>query len=145
MTQRDERVLVVWSDELDAIIPLCRSFENSLIRQTASGVSTGPSLLATTSVVNPALDTELNEEAPKQASIETPPDLNAKSLSSGSWWGWKIGSRAKQAFSPEDVEKGRARFRPVRYFGPFYSGLALALSTCAVSSFIYGITILDAD
>jgi hypothetical protein len=110
-----------------------------------SGVSPGPSVLPTTSVVNPALDMELDEEAPKQASTETLPDLNAKSLSSGSWWGWKIGSRAKQAFSPEDIEKGRARFRPVRYFGPFHSGLALALSTCAVSSFIYGITILDAD
>jgi len=29
---RDERVLVIWSDNLDAIIPLCRDFDNSLIK-----------------------------------------------------------------------------------------------------------------
>ena len=110
----------------------------------ASGVSPGPSILAMTPIVNLALETELDGEAPKQAPTETSPDPNAKSISSDSWWGWKLGSRAKQALSPEDVEKGRARFWPVRYFGLFYSGLALALSTCAVS-FIYTTTILDAD
>lgn len=29
---RDERVLVVWSDELDSIIPTCRDFEDRLIK-----------------------------------------------------------------------------------------------------------------
>ena len=32
LQKRDEQVLVVWSDNLDTIIPLCRDFDNSLIK-----------------------------------------------------------------------------------------------------------------
>ena len=30
--KRDERVLVIWSDNLDNIIPICRDFEDKLIK-----------------------------------------------------------------------------------------------------------------
>lgn len=30
--QRDERVLVIWADSMDAIIPTCREFEDRLIK-----------------------------------------------------------------------------------------------------------------
>ena len=30
--KRDERVLVVWSDNIESIIPLCRDFDNSLVK-----------------------------------------------------------------------------------------------------------------
>src|SRR6266702_634482 len=141
--QRDERVLVVWSENLDTIIPLCRDFEDSLIklvwnRHTVTGISPGPSIPATpagtsavASVADSASDVLINEKAQEQ---ETAPDPDAKAVSGGSLWGWRIGSRAKRAPAPQDVEKGGASFRPVKYFGPVYSGLGLALSTCAVSS-----------
>ena len=145
----------MWSDNLDTVIPLCRDFESSLIKlvwktHTVSGISPGPSIPATpalTSAVNSASQINLNEKAQERASTETPPgptDPDAKPISGGSWWGWKIGSRARRAPAAQDVERGGASFRPVRYFGPFYTGLALALSTCTVSPFIYGI-IFDAD
>jgi cellulose synthase/poly-beta-1,6-N-acetylglucosamine synthase-like glycosyltransferase len=140
---RDERVLVVWSDNLDTVIPLCRDFDDRLIkivmnRHTVHGISPGPSIPATpalTSAGNSASQIELNEKAQERMSSDTPPDLTVKQISGGSWWGWKIGSRAKRANAPQDVEKGaNASFRPVRYFGPFYCGLALALSTYFVAS-----------
>ena len=149
--QRDERVLVVWSDNLDTVIPLCRDFENSLIklvmdRHTGHGISPGPSISATpvlTSAVNSASDFELNATGQGRDSSDTPgpEDSRPRPVSGGSLWGWRLGARAKRAAAPQhdDAEKGGASLRPIRYFGPVYSGLAMALSTCAVSSFIYGI------
>lgn len=143
--QRDERVLVVWSDNLDTVIPLCRDFEESLIKlvwksHTVPGFSPGPSIPATpalTSAVNSASQIELNDKAQERTSSETP---TVRPVSGGSWFGWRIGSRATRAPAPPDVEKGdQASFRPVRYFGPFYCGLALALSTCTRSSSIRGV------
>ena len=146
--QRDERVLVVWSDNLETVIPLCRDFEDSLIKlvwksHTIPGFSPGPSIPATpalTSAVNSASQIELNDKAQERPDSETPPDQKVRPVSGGSWFGWKIGSRAKRAPAPPDVERGdRASFRPVRYFGPFYCGIALALSTCTRPSFICGV------
>ena len=137
--------MVAWSDNLETIIPLCRDFEGKLTklvwsRHVSPGVSPGPSIPATpalTSAVNSASEIELNEKPQEQDSSRASdsPDPNARPISGGSWFGWRIGSRARRAPAPQDVEKGGASFRPVRYFGPFYGGLALALSTCAISSF----------
>ncbi|KAH9062580.1 glycosyl transferase family group 2-domain-containing protein [Lactarius deliciosus] len=136
---RDERVLVVWSENLDTIIPLCRDFEESLIklvwnRHTVTGLSTGPSIPPTAvtsavgSVVDSASDVQIND---KEEEAQEP---NAKPTSGGSWFGWRIGSRAKRAPAPEDLEKGGASARPAKYFGPVYSGLGLALSTFFMAS-----------
>lgn len=107
-----------------------------------AGVSPGPSLATTpafTSAVNSESDFQLNEKPEELDPTQTPdsatPEPNHKRTKSGSWFGWRIGSRANRAPAPQDVEKGGASYRPVRYFGPFYGGLALALSTCATSSF----------
>lgn len=151
--QRDERVLVAWSDNLEDIIPLCLDFEEALIkliwnRHAVIGMSPGPSLgpsvsvtPALTSAINSASEIELNEK-PEE---DTTPDSNAKPISGGSWWGWRIGSRAKRLPAPHDLEKGGGNLRPTKYFGPFYSGLALALSTCAVSSSTEQLSILTGD
>ncbi|KAI9457224.1 glycosyl transferase family group 2-domain-containing protein [Lactarius psammicola] len=140
---RDERVLVVWSENLDTIIPLCRDFEDSLIklvwnRHTVTGISPGPSIPATpavtsavTSAADLASDVQINEKAQEQ---EAAPEPNAKAVSGGTLWGWRIGSRAKRAPAPQDLEKGGASARPAKYFAPVYSGLALALSTFFMAS-----------
>ncbi|KAH9023007.1 glycosyl transferase family group 2-domain-containing protein [Lactarius hengduanensis] len=137
---RDERVLVVWSENLDTIIPLCRDFEESLIklvwnRHTVSGMATGPSIPPTAvtsavgSIADSASDVQIND---KEEEAATEP--NAKPSSGGSWFGWRIGSRAKRAPAPQDLEKGGANARPAKYFGPVYSGLGLALSTFFMAS-----------
>jgi hypothetical protein len=154
--QRDERVLVVWSDNMDSIIPQCRDFDGHLIklvwaqRQSLMGITPGPSIAGTPgatsevpSVANSASDVQLNEEkALEQEAEHAPVSAPAKPISGGSLWGWRIGSKAKQAPAPRDLEQGGASARPTRYFAPVYGGLGLALSTCAV--FIYR-TFLGAD
>ena len=132
--QRDERVLVVWSDNLDTIIPLCRELKKSLIRHTVTSLSAGPSTSATpalTPAVNQESGIELNEMTQREGTSTEPP--NVEPILGGSWWGGIISPRVRPAPAPQDVEKGGASLRPVRYLGPFYSGLALALSTCLVS------------
>ena len=144
--QRDERVLVVWSDNLDNIIPQCRDFEENLIklvwthRHSLTGITPRPSLGATpavTSTVNSTSEVQLYDEKQKETVRETAlapaPEQNT---SSGSLWGWRIGSKAKRA-TARDPEKGGASSRPTRYFAPVYGGLGLALSTCKLYNFIF--------
>jgi hypothetical protein len=142
--QRDERVLVVWSENLDNIIPLCRDFEDNLIklvwarRHSLTSITPGQSIAGTsavTPVINSASDVLLFEK-PLETVRDSPPaatpEQNAKSPSTGSLWGWRIGSKAKRA-QARDPEKGGTSSRPTRYFAPVYGGLGLALSTCKVS------------
>jgi hypothetical protein len=146
--QRDERVLVVWSDDLEGIIPLCRDFENHLIklvwshRNSLSGITPGPSIVGTpaqTSAMNSALDVALNDRPRNSdSSPEAEADPRARPISGGSLWGWRLGTRARRAPEPRDPEKGGASARPTRYFAPVYSGLGLALSICKPKSWRLG-------
>jgi hypothetical protein len=138
--QRDERVLVVWSDNLDGIVPLCREFESHLIklvwshRNSVGGITPGPSIIGTpaeTSTVNSAVDVALNEKPQDTESTpEADLEASARPISGGSLWGWRIGARAKRSPGPRDPENTGPGPRPTRYFAPVYSGLGLALSTC---------------
>ncbi|KAI9458089.1 glycosyl transferase family group 2-domain-containing protein [Russula earlei] len=143
---RDERVLVVWSDNLDNIIPLCRDFEDNLIklvwsrRHSLTSLSPGQSLAATpavTSAVNSASDILNGKSEETEPTGE--PEPTAKPISGGSLWGWRIGSKAKRAPAPRDLEKGGVNARPTRYFAPVYGGLGLALSTFFIGS---GVSVL---
>jgi hypothetical protein len=137
--KRDERVLVVWSDNLEGIIPLCRDFDDNLIklvwsrRHSLTSLVPGPSLAPTpgaTSATNSASDVDIDEKR-QEIEVATPePEPNAKPISGGSLWGWRIGSKAKRAPALRDLERGGASVRPTRYFAPVYGGLGLALSTC---------------
>ncbi|KAF8260587.1 glycosyl transferase family group 2-domain-containing protein [Lactarius quietus] len=147
---RDERVLVVWSDSLDAIIPQCREFEEHLIklvwtqRHSLLSLAPGASIPATpaaasaaTSVANSSSDVQLNEKPKEQESVPAQTQAsepNAKPISGGSLWGWRIGSKANRAPAPRDPEQGGANARPTRYFAPVYGGLGLALSTFFIGS-----------
>jgi hypothetical protein len=145
--QRDERVLVVWSDNLTSIIPQCREFEDHLIklvwnqRHSLMAIAPGPSLPGTpaaTSAANSSSEVQLNEKPKDQESASAPapaPEPSVKPISGGSLWGWRIRSKAKRSPAPRDPEQGGASARPTRYFAPVYGGLGLALSTCtAISS-----------
>ena len=106
--QRDKRVLVVWSDNLDGIIPICRDFEDNLIklvwsqRHSLTSITPGPSIAGAstpptgggggnshdTSATNSASsDMDINEK-PREAESTTPePESSAsasKPISGGS-------------------------------------------------------------
>ena len=143
--QRDERVLVVWTDNLDSIIPQCREFEDHLIklvwtqRHSLVAMNPGPSIPGTpaassagTSAANSSSEVRLNEKPKEQESTPTPAPAPEPPISGGSLWGWRIGSKAKRAPAPRDPEQGGPSARPTRYFAPVYGGLGLALSTCTV-------------
>jgi len=83
--QRDERVLVVWSDNLHSIIQQCLEFEEHLIklvwtqRHSLMALDIGPSIPATpaaasasTSLANSASDVQLNEKPKEQESAPAP-------------------------------------------------------------------------
>jgi hypothetical protein len=145
--------LVVWSDNLDGIIPLCRDFEDNLIklvwsrRHSLTSLTPGPSIAGastppgggggagshTPATNSASSDVDINEKPRETESpVATPePESSApKPISGGSLWGWRIGSKAKRAPAPRDLERGGRSARPTRYFAPVYGGLGLALSTC---------------
>ncbi|KAI0267998.1 glycosyl transferase family group 2-domain-containing protein [Russula aff. rugulosa BPL654] len=149
---RDERVLVVWSDNLDTIIPICRDFEDNLIklvwsrRHALTGLTPEPSIAGgvshTPATTNPASSGVDINEKPRETESSTmpgPDSSTSKPISGGSLWGWRIGSKAKCAPAPRDLEQGERSARPTRYFAAVYGGLGLGLTFYFIGS---GVNIL---
>ncbi|KAH9986844.1 glycosyl transferase family group 2-domain-containing protein [Russula vinacea] len=144
---RDERVLVVWSDNLDSIIPLCRDFEDSLIklvwsrRHSLSSLVPGHSLAPTpaaTSATNSASDVDINEKPPQELSPSPPPQSQNRTRSPSRAARFGDGGLVQRQ-SGHRQHRGGASARPTRYFAPVYGGLGLALSTYFIGS---GVSIL---
>jgi hypothetical protein len=111
-SQRDERLLVVWSDDLDAILPLVNDIHTKLITLAWSSRISHPrssnisSPSATASYVNLSTPTATpNILSPAKFSFFSNPDHLSH------------------------TEKQRS-LRPIRLLAPFYAGLAAALSIC---------------
>ncbi|KAF9484563.1 hypothetical protein BDN70DRAFT_797466 [Pholiota conissans] len=139
---RDERVMVVWSDDLDQIVPLCQEFEEKMMKLVWRSRNQGATSSIITSVSNSSVpsttasNVNLNEKASTRASVTvaevaaavsaattTPPAKKAKKWG----WGWKLSK--KTAPAPSDPEKGSTRQpRPIRLFAPLYNGLGVGLS-----------------
>jgi hypothetical protein len=128
--QRDERVLVVWTDDFDNIIPLCREFEEQLIKlvwrnrsMTASVATSSANSSKMPSDVNLNLNEKLTgaEESPR-----TRPKPKSK------WnFGWKLSpKRESDQADPEKYATTGPKSRPMRMFAPFYNGFGVALSIC---------------
>ncbi|KAG1848118.1 glycosyl transferase family group 2-domain-containing protein, partial [Suillus subluteus] len=155
---RDERVIVIWSDSFDTIIPLCRDLEEKLIklvwrfRHLASPVSTTPpstnSVSVTTSAANLVeKDRVLTEAIPvtekerNNARTKVPPKKSR-------WaWSWRVSPENRSMYADEyDLEKegspGSQGPRPLRLYAPFYCGLATALSIFFIGS---GLSVLLAE
>jgi hypothetical protein len=139
---RDERVLVAWTDELDFIVPLCKEFEQKLIklvwrsRPSMRGLkssSTVPFSQAPSTVGSAiGLNEKIAEEPEPQSAFEdlpsqpVPPPKKTKGLFSF----WKS-TKAPAPTAVSDAEKGDEKEkRPLRLFSPIYSGFAAALSLC---------------
>ncbi|KAI0357210.1 hypothetical protein OH77DRAFT_142459 [Trametes cingulata] len=138
---RDERVLVVWSYQLDTIIPTCRDFEDKLIKlvwNLRSGNTSISSIVLPSSGASSAV--HLNEKAPDQASAkevtapteDARPKANKKSRRCGlGYWLTDKGDVEKTADGPSP--------RPIRLFAPVYNGLGVAMSIFFIGS---GVAIL---
>ncbi|KAI0364861.1 hypothetical protein BV20DRAFT_812457 [Pilatotrama ljubarskyi] len=138
---RDERVLVVWSYNLDSIIPTCRDFEDKLIKlvwkrrsafaSLASSVapSATPSDVNLTEKSQTALVTEKEVPAPAPKDKSTPPKKKRS---------WGLGYWKADASDLEKTAEGPSA-RPTRLFAPVYCGLGAALSLFFVGS---GVSVL---
>ncbi|KAF8443806.1 glycosyl transferase family group 2-domain-containing protein [Boletus edulis BED1] len=134
---RDERVLVVWSDSLDTIIPIARDFEDRLIRLlwrnrpilTSSMISTpsAPTSLSGHSHfgIPQAQEKHLESKSPSP----TPPQFRR------TWYGRKV------ITSPSECEKGEQEpsQRTTVLYAPAYNGFAAGLSVVFIGN---GIKIL---
>ncbi|KIJ19375.1 hypothetical protein PAXINDRAFT_127502 [Paxillus involutus ATCC 200175] len=154
---RDERVLVVWSDNFDELLPICSDLDDKTIklvwrhRHMTTRTSTladtpdasgSPSLV--TSDVNLA-EKVIEEEIPvtEKERANMKPKVKPKST----WgWSWKLapptdGTPTSDS-DPEQDGSSKKQPRPIRLFAPFYCGFAIALSAFFVGS---GVAIMLAE
>ncbi|KAG1733862.1 glycosyl transferase family group 2-domain-containing protein [Suillus paluster] len=107
---RDERVLVVWSDSLDTIIPIARDFEDRLIRLLWRSRPPLPSELS--------LYSHSEKPEPQLTPSST---VNSESLKR-TWYGRVVPSD----HDPEKPQKSTKR--PIMLYSPIYNGLSAALA-----------------
>ncbi|KAJ3710507.1 glycosyl transferase family group 2-domain-containing protein [Lentinula guzmanii] len=148
---RDERVLIVWSDDLDNILSLCSDFERKLMklvwnsRKTMSGT---PSLLSVSGSASvppstTASDVNLAEKPNSTSQVSSLPSLTETTTQEpkpkSRWnWSWRLSRGAPAKIS--DLEKGSTpQPRPTRLFAPFYGGFGAGLSIFFIGS---GLSIL---
>jgi hypothetical protein len=132
--QRDECVLVLWSDNLDNIIPLCRDFEEKLIKlvwRQRVAISAAPS-----EILPPTISSDDNLVVTKEGLSEEIPVTekelaNRKPAPKPSSPFWKIFSWSTTRQEHEDdVEKGAKKVRRTKLLAPIYNGLGCGLSLC---------------
>ena len=141
--QCDERVLVVWSYNLDNIIPTCGDFEEKLIKLLWNRLSTNVSLVSfNLSSSKATSDVNLTEKDKEQADTKDVPPVPA--LPAGAHNGsankkrfWGLGSYF--VTDKSDVEKTAdgPSPRPVRLYAPVYNGLGVAMSICELDPVSY--------
>lgn len=124
-------MLVLWTNDLDGIIPLCRDFEARLIKLVwrARGIISVPASEISSS--GSPSDDDLAEKS-KEASAEPVAVVDrtytdrtkAKS-------GWKLFSwRSTRAEHEKDMEQADSKKRQTRLIAPLYNGLGCALAIC---------------
>ncbi|KAI1784474.1 glycosyl transferase family group 2-domain-containing protein [Ganoderma leucocontextum] len=133
---RDERVMVVWTYDLDSIIPTCRDFEEKLIKLVWTHRSAFTSLASSASPSTTASDEYLTEKVKARDAAATvsekpsaivlaPKELKTplkKKRSCDIFGYWKA-----DASDVEKTAEGPSA-RPTRMFAPVYCGLGAALS-----------------
>ncbi|TFK95171.1 glycosyl transferase family group 2-domain-containing protein [Pterulicium gracile] len=142
---RDERVMIIWSDDLDSIIPIFQDFEAKLIKLVYS--SRASTLLATPAASasilaadDTASNVNLTTEKPEQAEVNKKAEQAMKERQEGRkkggrskfsrWFSWKLEEPSKEG-EGGDPEKGEVKKqkRSIRLFAPIYGGMGAALST----------------
>ncbi|EDR03342.1 uncharacterized protein LACBIDRAFT_331690 [Laccaria bicolor S238N-H82] len=134
---RDENAVVLWSYALEGMIPLCREFEEKLIkhiwRTRAIGRKQTPSLASSlnSSQTREEVLPELNEKEAEEQSNEDE-SKTEKPSPKDNWWGWKLKPRNGAAVNadPEKGTPGKREERKLVLIGPMYAGLGAALAAC---------------
>ncbi|KAG2019686.1 hypothetical protein CC2G_005101 [Coprinopsis cinerea AmutBmut pab1-1] len=161
---RDERSVVLWSYHLEHIIPLCKDFEEKLIKHIWRTRNIGrkplESSINTTSLYGghsrQDSGADLNEKGEHGSSAdEVVADKEAKELEeqqqasaaqtkkkSGLWSWWRLGPRNVNPSPDEtDAEKRKRKERKLILIGPVYAGLGAGLAgyfcTAGVSNLLY--------
>ncbi|KDR73818.1 hypothetical protein GALMADRAFT_251646 [Galerina marginata CBS 339.88] len=163
---RDERAVVLWSYNLETILPLCKEFEEKLIkhiwhtrtvshRPAPSIASSIPSAsVPPTQAVSPeGSQTALNEKISNTSDVsvnveevKTELDSSAKAASAlappapakRTWWSWKLQPRAPPQ-SGDAENAGKRKERKLVLIGPIYAGCGAALAAYFITS---GISVL---
>lgn len=138
---RDENAVVLWSYALEGMIPLCREFEEKLIkhiwRTRAIGRKQTPSLASSlnSSQTREEVLPELNEKEAEEQSNEDE-SKTEKPSPKDNWWGWKLKPRNGAAINtdPEKGAPGKREERKLVLIGPMYAGLGAALAAYFMSS-----------
>ncbi|TBU42496.1 glycosyl transferase family group 2-domain-containing protein [Dichomitus squalens] len=137
---RDERVMVVWTYDLDSIIPTCRDFEEKLIKLVWTRRSAFASLASSAAPSTVASNVNLTEKTVEATSekpgavVPAPKELKAPKKRGCNIFGyWKANA--------SDVEKTAdgPSPRPMRMFAPVYCGLGAGLSLFFIGS---GVSVL---
>ncbi|KAH6902701.1 glycosyl transferase family group 2-domain-containing protein [Coprinopsis sp. MPI-PUGE-AT-0042] len=128
---RDERSVVLWSYDLEHIIPLCKDFEEKLIKHIWRTRNIARKQVESTnaSVFGPHSrqdsGAELNEKAGDTA--EQAPPEQAKKGGFLSWW--RLSPQNPNPSPNEtDAEKAKRKERKLIMIGPVYAGLGAGLS-----------------
>ncbi|KAF8882968.1 glycosyl transferase family group 2-domain-containing protein [Infundibulicybe gibba] len=142
---RDERVMVVWADDLDQIVPLCAEFEDKMMKLVWHTRPNGAASIATSAVTSAAPSTaasnvNLSEKPPFASTAVIQAAANAALIAEPPkkkrfWnWGWKVSP--KKTPSSTDPEKGTPErsVRPIRLFAPMYGGLGAGLAVFFIAS-----------
>ncbi|KAG8221569.1 glycosyl transferase family group 2-domain-containing protein [Butyriboletus roseoflavus] len=122
---RDERVLVVWADSLDTIIPIAREFEDRLIRLLWRNRPPLSSSIISTHSAPPSISghSPLGTPRPNEKHVESETPTPTPPRCRRTWYGRKV------LMSPSEIEKAREPAqRTTVLYAPFYNGLAAALS-----------------
>lgn len=126
--------MVVWTYDLDSIIPTCRDFEDKLIKLVWTRRSAFTSVASSAAPSTFGSDVNLNEKAravvtEKEAVVPAPKERAAPKKRSCALFGyWKA-----DASDLEKTAEGPSA-RPTRLFAPVYCGLGAGLSLCACSA-----------
>jgi cellulose synthase/poly-beta-1,6-N-acetylglucosamine synthase-like glycosyltransferase len=155
---RDERVMIIWSDDLDTIIPIYQDFESKLIKlvyssrastlfspapstldksnaPTANTTASNLNLVANANNEQSTATEDLNEKAEKTMKERQEGRNGKKTGSKTSWFSWKLSSQPKPSSESTDLETGgKINKRPIRYFAPVYGGIGAALSVFFIAS-----------
>ncbi|CDO70156.1 hypothetical protein BN946_scf185009.g7 [Trametes cinnabarina] len=132
---RDESVLVVWSYDLETIIPTCRDFEDKLIKLVWHLRSGNASINSVEMLSSDASShAELNKKSEKVITstklltADSRPKASEKKRRCGpiGYWITVRGDVEKTAEGPSP--------RPVRLYAPFYNGLGVAMSIFFIES-----------
>lgn len=128
-------MLVLWSDDLDSIIPLCSDFEAKLIKlvwRARGTISVPPSELS--SSIIPSDDNVSEKE--KGASSEPIAVVDKAYADEGAdaKTFWKLFSwRSTRSEHKHDVEGAAPKQRQTRLIAPLYNGFGCALAICEYS------------